>query len=113
MRNEKEIRKQKRLEKLGSNYPVCVNCGESDDRCLEEHHIAGRAHGDELAILCRNCHRKVSDNQKDHPVPASEKNRKQSIGYLLIGQADLFQDMEKTLRQHGEYLIQSAMEKVK
>ena len=112
MRNNKEIRKQKRLEKLGSNHPVCVNCGESDDRCLEEHHIAWRAHGNELAILCRNCHRKVSDDQKDHLKPIAVNNQTQSIGYLL-GLADLFVLLGKSLKQHGEYLVQISKEKTK
>jgi hypothetical protein len=34
---------------------------------LERHHIAGRTFGDENVPVCRNCHRKLSDLQKDHP----------------------------------------------
>jgi hypothetical protein len=36
----KERRKQRRLEKLGTNNPVCGICGERDWRCLEDHHVA-------------------------------------------------------------------------
>jgi hypothetical protein len=36
----KEQRKQRRLEKLGTNNPRCGTCGETDDRCLELHHPA-------------------------------------------------------------------------
>ena len=66
-----ERRKQKALERLGTNTPVCVLCGETNWRCLELHHIAGQALDGTLAIVCRNCHRKLSDMQKDHPQPAS------------------------------------------
>lgn len=108
MKKNKEARKQRRLERFGTNYPICVICGESDDRCLELHHIAGQAHGDELAIVCRNCHRKLSDEQKDHPKPGLERVREQSIGYLLLGLADLFSLLVEAFRKYGEYLIQTA-----
>jgi hypothetical protein len=113
-KKNKEARKQARLEKLGTNNPICVVCGVVDDwRCLEEHHIAWQAHGDELAIVCRNCHRILSDDQKDHPKPISETRRMQSIGYLLIGLADLFSQLVISLRSHGEYLIHTARENSK
>ena len=109
MNKAQETRKQKRLEKLGTNNPVCVVCGESDWRCLEEHHIAGQAYGDELSIVCRNCHRKLSDEQKDHPQKVSEPNNNfESIGHFLLGLADLFALIVDTLRSHGRSLIESA-----
>ena len=37
---DKERRKQARLAKLGSNNPICGDCGETDWRCLEAHHVA-------------------------------------------------------------------------
>lgn len=110
-KKDKEARRQKRLERLGSNHPVCVICGMDDDRCLELHHIAGKAHCDDLAIVCRNCHRKLSDDQGDHPSSAPVVSREQSIGYLLLGLADLFALLVSSLRRHGEYLIQIAKEK--
>jgi hypothetical protein len=105
MKSDYEVRKQRRLEQLGSNHPVCVTCGEDDWRCLELHHIAGRAHGDELVPVCRNCHRKLSDDQKDHPKPAAQGAQEQAIGYLLLGLADLFNLLMALFRKHGEYLI--------
>lgn len=110
-KKDKETRKQKRLERLGGNHPTCVICGEDRWQCIEEHHISGRAHGDDLAKVCKNCHSILTDDQKDHPSPAPIANREQSIGYLLIGLADLFALLVSSLRQHGEYLIQVAKEK--
>jgi hypothetical protein len=109
MNKNLETRKQNRLEKLGTNNPVCVICGENDWRCLEEHHIAGQHFGDDLSIICRNCHRKLSDDQKDHPskiqtTPITLEN----IGHLLIGLADLFALLVERLKEYGHYLIETA-----
>jgi hypothetical protein len=67
----KEIRKQKRLERLGTDHPVCASCGENDWRCFEQHHIAGQAYHDDVCNVCCNCHRKLTDDQQDHPKQAS------------------------------------------
>lgn len=61
----REARRQNRLERFGTHAPRCGVCGEPDDRCLEAHHVAGRKHDDLTVLICRNCHRKVSDDQKD------------------------------------------------
>lgn len=111
MNKAQETRKQKRLEKLGSNNPVCVTCGENDWRCLEEHHIAGKDYDDDLAIVCRNCHRKLSDNQEDHPQKVEPTpTTLESIGHLLLGVADLFALLVEKLRECGRFLIESARE---
>lgn len=102
----KEIRKQKRLEILGTNHPVCMNCGMDDWECLEAHHVAGKAHSDATANVCRNCHRKLSDNQYDHPKCDGKPTQSQSIGYLLLGLADLLDALVPTLKKSGQHLIQ-------
>lgn len=109
MQPDQETRKQKRLEKLGSNHPVCVICGESDWRCLEQHHIAGKDYDDSLATTCRNCHRKLSDTQKDHPPKVAQApSGLESIGHFLVGLADLFALIVEKLREFGRVLIASA-----
>src|SRR5690606_18555480 len=59
----------RRLERvyrrLGTRTPACTCCSESYPHALERHHIAGRAFHDDEAIVCRNCHRKLSDPQID------------------------------------------------
>jgi hypothetical protein len=101
-----ERRKQKALERLGTNNPVCVVCGETDWRCLELHHIAGKPFDGALAIVCRNCHRKLSDMQKDHaPVAIAPPNRLESIGHFLLGLADLFALLVEKFREFGRDLI--------
>lgn len=111
--NDKEARKQKRLEKLGDNHPVCVLCGEDDSRCLELHHLAGQAFGDALCFVCRNCHRKLSDSQKDHPKEIHKPpTTNERIGHMLLGLADLFELLVQKLREFGHFLIQSVQQAV-
>src|ERR1700734_585745 len=69
---KREARLQRMCERLGDDKPGCINCGLEDIRCLEAHHIAGSKFGDALVIVCRNCHRILSDDQKDHPPPAGD-----------------------------------------
>ena len=65
---KRERRKQRALERLGSNNPRCVVCGFDDPLALELHHIAGRSFDEEAVPVCRNCHRRLSDHQKDHSL---------------------------------------------
>ena len=105
-----EQRKQRAFERLGSDSPRCVDCGETDWRCLECHHIAGQAHGEECAVVCRNCHRKLSDAQKDHPpaLAGGEPPHLEKIGHFLLGLADLLEMLIEKLREYGMVLIEAA-----
>lgn len=108
-KKDKEARKQDRLEKLGSNHPVCTICGEDHWNCLEQHHIAGQAYSDDLCTVCRNCHRKLSDDQKDHPKKLSKDPvTLETIGHMLLGLADFFALLVEKLREYGKELIQAA-----
>jgi hypothetical protein len=105
----REIRKQRRLEKLGSNDPICGTCGERDYRTLERHHVAGRKHDPDTVVICRNCHRKVSDDQKAHPgfEPGSDQLL-HTIGLFLLGLADLLELVLQKLTEFGLALIDLA-----
>jgi len=105
----REIRRQGRLEKLGSNHPRCANCGEDNDRVLELHHVAGRRHDDLTVIECRNCHRKLSDGQRDHPwAVAGADPFLASVGNFLLGLADMLRLIVEKLVEFGAELIQRA-----
>ncbi len=107
----REIRKQRALERLGSDGPRCVSCGEEDWRCLEFHHISGRAYGEEGVVVCRNCHRKLSDPQKDHPpgLTAAQPPLLERVGHYLLGLADLLGMLVALMRVYGSQLIEAAM----
>ncbi len=105
---ERERRRLNALDRLNDAEPRCVVCGEDDWRTLEDHHIAGRAFDSSTAILCRNCHRKVSDDQKDHlkriSRPPSPPER---VAHFLLGLADLFALLVETMRDLARALIAS------
>ena len=98
-----------RLEKLGTDNPLCGTCGETDDRCFEAHHIAGRRHDDLTVNICCNCHRKVSDDQRDHPpFVAGADPMLAAIGHFLLGFADLLRIVFERLYEYGRLLIDRA-----
>ena len=100
-----DIRRQRALTRLGSDTPQCCSCGEPDPRCLELHHIAGRKNHDDTVPVCRNCHRKLSDSQLDHPPSTgAPRDRPTIIGHYLLGLADLFRLIADRLVEFGRAL---------
>jgi hypothetical protein len=107
---KREARKQRRLEALGTNEPVCGTCGESDWRCFELHHVAGQHHDETTVLLCFNCHRKVSDDQKSLPPFHAEADPMlAAIGQFLLGLALLFRRIIEALEKFGRELIERSM----
>lgn len=102
-----EDRKQQRLRRLGTQTPSCVTCGESDAAVLEQHHIAGNKHSDDVSIVCANCHRKLSNKQRDHDRSTSRKTVGPlgGLGHYLLGLADLFAMIAEAFRKFGAWLI--------
>jgi hypothetical protein len=102
-----EDREEQRLRKLKTRTPVCVHCNESDSRCLERHHIAGKKHHEDTVILCRNCHRKLSDQQFDHApfLNAVRKGDVVTIASYLLGLRDLLAPVVETLPEFVDSLI--------
>jgi hypothetical protein len=101
-----EERKQARLEKLGSNDPKCGTCGEDDWRCLELHHLGDHGSDDLMVIVCRNCHRKLSDDQRDHLTHGEVIDPLlHRVGRFLLGLADLLALVLVRLREFAMELI--------
>ena len=104
-----EARKERALRRLGTRNPICSACGESDWRCMERHHIASEGHHDDTALVCRNCHRKLSDHQHDHPADIAGRDASlATIGHYLVGLADLFRMIAESLLAFGRRLIEQA-----
>lgn len=101
-----EARRQKRLERMGAAKPRCLYCGENDDRCLEAHHIGARRYDPDTVIVCRNCHRKLSDMQRDHPKPvANPPGLEECVAHFLLGLADLFELLIRKFREFADKLL--------
>jgi hypothetical protein len=106
---KQEARRRAAQERLGRNDAQCPYCGEADARCLELHHIAGRKFDDETIPVCRNCHRKLSDMQRDHPRPLhDDPGWMERLGHLLLGLADLLALAVAKLKELAVFLIEKA-----
>ena len=105
----RETRKQRRLEILGTNEPRCAQCGETRWQCIELHHVADHGRDDATVCVCRNCHRVLSDLQKDHPPfdPGADAALS-AIGHFLLGLADMLRIVVEKLREFGLTLIVGA-----
>jgi hypothetical protein len=100
-----ERRRQKALERLGTNKPKCVFCNESNPHCLERHHIPGRGFGDEVVIVCRNCHRKLSNSQKGHSSKINDPpSLDERVEHFLDGGADFLVVLADSLRKYAREL---------
>lgn len=106
---EKERRRQQAFERLGTTTPHCGICGENYPHCLEDHHIAGRHYDESTVEICMNCHRKLSDAQKDHPKAGEDPpSVLERIGHVLLGLADLLGLVIDKLKECGRLLISEA-----
>ena len=104
---KREARKQRRLETLGTNEPVCGMCHETAWQCFELHHVAGQHHDETTVLLCCNCHRKISDDQKSLPPFDPEADPVlAAIGQFLLGLALLFRRIIEALEKFGRELIE-------
>lgn len=105
----RERRRQARLEKLGTNEPRCGTCGEDRWQCLERHHVAGQAYSEDIVLLCRNCHRVVSDVQGDQPTGGAVADPMLfAIGRFLLGLADMLRIIMERLIVFGRELTARA-----
>jgi hypothetical protein len=107
---DEEARLRRTLERLGDDIPKCAHCSETDPRALELHHVAGRHYGKATIVECANCHKKLSDAQKDHPARIDDKppTTFECIGHHLLGLADLLRLLAAKLEEIGRSLIQYA-----
>lgn len=108
-----ERRKQQRLRKLGTQTPQCAVCGENHWECLELHHIEGQAYGSTLAIVCTNCHARLSVQQYGHPKgTAGSDVELTTVARLLSGIADLLELVVAKIREAVSIIISQASNKV-
>jgi hypothetical protein len=87
----REVRKQRRLLRMGTNHPFCPGCGWRDWRSFEGHHIAGESYSKKVVVfVCRNCHGLLSDMQKDQPDQITDPpSEAECQAHALLGIADM------------------------
>jgi hypothetical protein len=102
-----ERRRRRALQRLGTDKPFCFCCGENDPECLELHHIAGKAFGSDLVIVCRNCHRKLTNAQKDQPkVSCVEPTMEERILHYRLGLSALLKQFAEMQPEFAAFLIE-------
>ena len=105
----REAQRQARLDKLGTNNPICGMCGETDWEVMELHHVADHGRDDLTVCICANDHRRVTYDQKDHP--AFDPNADpflDRVGHFLLGLADMLRFIIERLTEFGLALIERA-----
>jgi hypothetical protein len=103
----REYRERAAKLRLGTPLPRCATCGFDDWPCLEAHHIAGQPYDPLTNIECRNCHRRLSDSQKDHPGQMGKPpTAEESLMHFLLGLADLFELLVKKLREFAGQIME-------
>ena len=102
-------RLERQYQRLGTRTPLCVGCGYGNPFCLELHHLGGQKHHQDVSIVCRNCHRELTNRQHDHPEQkeATSVSVPEAIGRYLLGLCDLLVLILNTLREFGRWLIES------
>lgn len=87
---DRESRRRRAQERLGSENASCLLCDVTDVLVLELHHVAGHKYHYEMVPLCLNHHAKASELAKDHPAKIEGCNNPlESIGHFLLGLGDL------------------------
>lgn len=101
----RRARIRKAYARLGTSIPACVICGENNPFCLELHEPGGRKYSGKRVIICRNCHRKLSDDQRDHFPPIwTPPDQLECLSHALQGEADFFLRLSEKRREDARML---------
>ena len=103
-------RREADFKRLRTRNPVCLSCGYSDHpAALEFAHIAPRKFHDDGGVLCSNCHREQSDQEKDFSyAPTTGNPMMETIGRYLLAVAEWLKRIADTFITFGEWLLEQA-----
>ncbi len=73
------------------------------------HEPAGRAYDELGVILCRNCHRKLTD-PRDNAARPTQPPLLERVGRLLLGLGALFTLLGARLKDLGHELLEAAQD---
>ena len=108
--SDADIRREKDYRRLRTRTPICLSCGYSkSSSALELAHFAPREFHDDAGVLCSNCHREMSDAEKDLSYsPQSANPQMETIGRYLIALSEWFLRIANTIAAFGEWLLDFA-----
>jgi hypothetical protein len=100
----RERRRRNHLRRLGFNDPKCGICGCTKVLCLRVDHLQGRQFGDDIWLVCANCHEERTDMQvNEHPpVVNNLKTQLEISRRVILNAADSLELLCRWLRGVGE-----------
>lgn len=103
-------RRERDYRRLRTRNPICLSCGYSNHpAAMELSHIAPRKFHDDGGVLCSNCHREMSDSEKDFSYsPQSINPTMETIGRYLLALAEWFTRIAETIAAFGHWLLYQA-----
>lgn len=106
----KEMRRENDYRRLRTRNPICLHCGYGNHpAAMELAHIAPRKFHDDAGVLCANCHREMSDPEKDLPyAPQSINPQMEIIGRYLLALSEWFRRIAETIAAFGAWLLHQA-----
>jgi len=98
---KRERRLQHRLERLESNNPVCLVCGEADSVCLQWHHpLREKQFSDVRFLACSNDHDRLHELEKDWRTTAPHSVQEIAAHLLFV-----FADILSLFKRDGAEFI--------
>lgn len=107
----KELRREADFRRLKSRYPVCLICGyRAHPGAIEFAHIIPKAFGLGWGVpLCRNCHRELTDMEKDMSFkPTTTEIELETIGRLLGAIGEQYEKSAPTLKHLSAIALETA-----
>lgn len=98
------VKQKNEYEKILAGQGYCIICNHDDLLDLEYHHVAGRNNSDFVVSVCRNCHGRLSRNQRLWPKSWARKNNPRNLkeAYLLKGLAEIYELTAETIFKEYE-----------
>lgn len=99
----------KRDPRLTPKLDHCEIC--EHNKGLEAHHIAGRKHDDRTIMVCEQCHRKLSDSQKEWGNGWEKGNQPERLrrAFFLKGLGDV---LRLKTKKTGNSIYESMADKL-
>lgn len=103
-------RREAKYKTLRTRNPVCLSCGYADHpAAMEFAHVAPKKFHDDGGVLCSNCHREMSDAEKDFSyAPVTANPMMETIGRYLVALSEWLLRIGGTLAEFGEWLLAQA-----
>lgn len=113
--SREQLRREVDFRRLKSRHPICLRCAYwRHPAAIEFAHLIPRQFGVGCgASLCSNCHRELSDMEKEMPYkPTSNEPDLETLGRYLVALGTWSEAAAPTMKMLGAYALErSRLEK--